>query len=100
MKINLALTIELKQVSNSLEIKHILDNAFGVIVIDDAQNWSLPMPLKMEDEEEIGVGRIRFSPDRDGQELLLWVCGDQLLRGAALTAVEIVEFILDEEGSF
>ena len=96
----MALTIELKQVSNSLEIKHILDNAFGVIVIDDAQNWSLPMPLKMEDEEEIGVGRIRFSPDRDGQELLLWVCGDQLLRGAALTAVEIVEFILDEEGSF
>ncbi|MDO8669736.1 MAG: aspartate-semialdehyde dehydrogenase [Candidatus Buchananbacteria bacterium] len=97
---SMVLTIELEHTSNSLEIENILNNAFGVTVIDDAQNWSLPIPLKMEGKEEIGVGRIRFSPDKNGKELILWICGDQLLRGAALTAVEIVEFILDKKISY
>lgn len=87
------LTIELASNASLPTLRAILQDAFGVFLMDDASEWYLPTPLNMEGKEEVGVGRIRLSPDKNGKEVLLWVCGDQLLRGAALTAVEILEYL-------
>lgn len=88
------LTIQVAKPATVTGIKHILQGAFGVVVLDFPVEDIYPTPLGMEDKEEVGVGRIRLSPDSEGKEIVLWVCGDQLLRGAALTAVEIAEYIL------
>ncbi len=72
------------------ELRPILSDAFGVKLLDDVANDVYPMPLNLEGVEEVGVGRIRITPSG---EIIMWVCGDQLLRGAALTAVEIAEFL-------
>lgn len=83
-----------KLVISIAEFKKHLTKAFGVKVIDDVGNHKYPMPLNMEGKEEVGVGRIRFGGNREKpDELILWICGDQLLRGAALSAVEIAENI-------
>ena len=87
------LTIQTEYPMCRESVKKLLSMAFGVVILDEPENWILPMPLNMEGREEVGVGRIRISPGSREKELLLWVCGDQLLRGAALTAVEILEFI-------
>lgn len=44
----------------------------------------------------VGVGRVRVSRAFGDHGLTFWVCGDQLLRGAALNAVEIAEFVFPE----
>jgi aspartate-semialdehyde dehydrogenase len=86
-----ALTVQTEKQVDMAALRTYLGSAFGVKVYDDPGNWVFPMPINMEGKEEVGVGRIRLTPDGQGREVLLWVCGDQLLRGAALTAVEIVE---------
>ncbi|HDQ22752.1 MAG TPA: hypothetical protein ENN28_02130 [Candidatus Uhrbacteria bacterium] len=64
-----------------------------VVLLDNLANYVYPMPLNMEGREEVGVGRIRYTHPGNPLGLTMWVCGDQLLRGVALIAVEIAENI-------
>ncbi len=91
------LSIQTERAMNRKDVLFFLRNAFGVTIFDTPENWIIPTPLNMEGKEEVGVGRIRILPDSRGKEVLLWVCGDQLLRGAALTAVEILEYCKGKE---
>jgi len=88
------LTIQTAKRVNLNKLRDLLGNSFGVTLLDDTVNDYYPMPLNMEGKEEVGVGRIRLAPVANSKEIVLWVCGDQLLRGAALTALEIAEYIL------
>ncbi|NUM25329.1 MAG: aspartate-semialdehyde dehydrogenase [Candidatus Buchananbacteria bacterium] len=84
------LTVQVDASPSVGEVRQLLSESFGVVVLDDVASHIYPMPLNMEGREEVGCGRIRVTPNGD---ILLWVCGDQLLRGAALTAVEIAEVL-------
>lgn len=67
-------------------------NAPGLRVVDDRGNNHFPMPLEVSGQDEVFVGRIR--PDLTRRNYLnLFVCGDQLLKGAALNAVQIAEYL-------
>jgi aspartate-semialdehyde dehydrogenase len=88
-----ALTIQTEIATTQDQLRELLGEAFGVKVLDDPANNVYPMPLNCECVEEVGVGRIRILPHSDSNEIMLFVCGDQLLRGAALTAVEIMEYL-------
>jgi len=64
----------------------------GVRLVDDAAGNHFPMPVEASGRDEVLVGRIRRDlSDPDGRTLSLFLSGDQLLKGAALNAVQIAE---------
>jgi aspartate-semialdehyde dehydrogenase len=72
------------------EARELLSEAPGVKVRDDPANGVYPSPLEAAGRDEVLVGRIRQSPDRP-DALMLFSCGDNLRKGAALNAVQIAE---------
>ena len=62
--------------------------------MDDGQAGRFPMPIEASGQDEVLVGRIRSDISRpDGRGIGLFVCGDQLRKGAALNAVQIAEHL-------
>jgi len=77
------------------EAREILSAAEGVKVVDDPLNGGYPMPLDATAKYDVLAGRIRQDISRDDKKgLEMFVSGDQLLRGAALNAVEIAEHLV------
>ncbi|KAK4779450.1 hypothetical protein SAY87_015556 [Trapa incisa] len=75
--------------------KDILKNAPGVVVIDDRAANRFPTPLEVSNKDDVAVGRIRRDVSQDGDTGLdIFVCGDQIRKGAALNAVQIAEMLL------
>ena len=68
----------------------------GAEVQDDPANKVYPMPLFYQNKVKCGVGRIRKNTAFENG-LALWVCGDQLWKGAALNAIQIAEE-MDRQG--
>jgi len=77
------------------EARAILSEAPGVSILDDRDNNRFPMPLDASHQDDIFVGRIRQDISRpDGTSLDLFLCGDQVRKGAALNAVQIAELLV------
>eukprot|EP00210_Caulerpa_lentillifera_P007068 g6761.t1 len=77
------------------EAKKCLTAAEGVSIIDDRAKNTFPTPLDATDKDDVYVGRIRKDISMcDGRSLDLFVCGDQIRKGAALNAVQIAELLL------
>jgi aspartate-semialdehyde dehydrogenase len=74
------------------QAREVLAKAPGLELIDDLPNNSYPMPLSMAGKDNCAVGRVRRDCAFENG-LSFWVCGDQLLKGAALNAVQIAELI-------
>ena len=64
----------------------------GVKLVNDHANNHYPMPLEVSGEDDVYVGRIRRDPSASNA-LNVFLCGDQLLKGAALNAVQIAEIV-------
>jgi len=75
------------------EVRKILAETPGVVVLDDVSNKIYPMPLYSEGKDEVFVGRIRR--DRSQPNTLnMWIVADNLRKGAATNAVQIAEYLL------
>ncbi len=77
------------------EVRHLLGNMPGVIVLDDPQRAVYPMPWDAREKDAVFVGRIR----RDlsfPKSLNLWVVSDNLRKGAATNAVQIAKYLTDQ----
>ncbi len=72
------------------EIRALLRRSPGIRVVDDPTRGLVPTPLQAQDQDEVLVGRIRRDPF-DPQGLHLFVVGDNLRKGAATNAVQIIE---------
>ena len=73
-------------------MRALLQAAPGVKLVDDAERNHFPMPIDASGQDAILVGRIRQDlSDPSGRSISLFVAGDQLLKGAALNAVQIAE---------
>ncbi|MDZ5646580.1 aspartate-semialdehyde dehydrogenase [Nitrospirillum sp. BR 11828] len=89
-----ALTVEFERPITPAEVKDILSTAPGVRIVDDAEKNYFPMPVDASGQGDILVGRIRQDiSDPSGRSIQLFVAGDQLLKGAALNAVQIAELL-------
>jgi aspartate-semialdehyde dehydrogenase len=87
-----ALTIEFAEPMPEARAREILSNAPGVKVVDDREKNYFPMPIDASDQDDVLVGRIRQDPSLPDQRGIQLICsGDQLLKGAALNAVQIAE---------
>jgi aspartate-semialdehyde dehydrogenase len=88
-----SINVETKRKVSLEDVRRVLDQAPGVIVIDQVAEDRYPMPLYSADTDEVYVGRIRedFTVERG---LNLGVVGDQIRKGAATNAVQIAELLL------
>jgi aspartate-semialdehyde dehydrogenase len=75
--------------------REILAAAPGIELIDDNANNKYPMPLFAEGRQITHVGRLRRDISTDKNALVFWVVSDNLLKGAALNAVEIAEKLIE-----
>lgn len=92
---SMALTVELARAIDPAEARGILASAPGVKIVDDPQNNHFPMPSEASGQGDVLLGRIRRdTSDPTGRSLALFVAGDQLLKGAALNAVQIAEHLI------
>ncbi len=89
-----ALNLEFEKEVTPEEARRILSNAPGVEVKDDPANKLYPMPIDASGKYDCIVGRIRQDCSREDKKGLdIFVSGDQLLKGAALNAVQIAEIL-------
>ena len=87
-----AMTVEFEAPVSEAEVRGILGAAPGVSLVDDREANHFPMPLEASGRDEVLVGRIRQDLSRpDGTSVSMFLCGDQLRKGAALNAVQIAE---------
>ncbi|MDR1696353.1 MAG: aspartate-semialdehyde dehydrogenase [Endomicrobium sp.] len=89
--------IETEKPLSPEKAKELLSKAEGIEVIDDAANKKYPMPLDAEGKQVTYVGRIRKDISNAGNGLTFWVVSDNLLKGAALNAVQIAETLIKNE---
>jgi aspartate-semialdehyde dehydrogenase len=73
----------------------VLKNAAGVELVDDPENYKFPTPADVVGTDPTWVGRVRKSLD-DPRALDLFVCGDNLRKGAALNTAQIAELVAAE----
>ena len=88
-----AVNIETERKLTSAEVRRILSGAPGVKVVDDTGKNLYPMPLLATGRDEVFVGRIREDMSQPNG-IDLFISGDQLLKGAALNAVQIAELVV------
>ncbi|MGV3774491.1 MAG: aspartate-semialdehyde dehydrogenase [Verrucomicrobiales bacterium] len=73
--------------------REVLSRAPGLDIVDTPEKSEYPLPLYVAEKDNCQVGRIRKDCALDNG-LTMWICGDQLLKGAALNAVQIAEELL------
>jgi aspartate-semialdehyde dehydrogenase len=89
---SIAVSAEFERPVNVAEARQAIEAFPGVRVVDVPAENKYPMPLNVAGKDDCEVGRLRLDCAMDNG-LAFWVCGDQLLKGAALNAVQIAELI-------
>jgi aspartate-semialdehyde dehydrogenase len=64
--------------------------------MDNPANQEYPMPLFLEGQDPVYVGRIRKDLTNENG-LSFWIVGDQIKKGAALNAVQIAEYLINQK---
>lgn len=77
------------------EVREILSNTLGVIVQDDVKKNIYPMPINSQGKDEVFVGRLRRDESQPNT-LNMWIVADNLRKGAATNAVQIAEFMMEQ----
>ncbi|OKH28484.1 aspartate-semialdehyde dehydrogenase [Chroogloeocystis siderophila] len=90
-----AINLEFETPMSVQEAKEILQNAPGVQIIEDWQANHFPMPIEATGRDPVLVGRIRQDISHP-HGLEIWLCGDQIRKGAALNAVQIAEVLIEK----
>ncbi len=80
------------------EARELLQKAPGVELLENFETNRFPMPTDVTGRDPVAVGRIRQDLS-DPHALELWLCGDQIRKGAALNAVQIAELLLQNPAS-
>jgi len=89
-----AITFECERPISEDEVRAILASAPGVRIVDDRAKNYFPMPIDASGQDDVLVGRIRKDlSDLSGHSISMFVAADQLLKGAALNAVQIAELL-------
>jgi aspartate-semialdehyde dehydrogenase len=89
---SVAITFECERPIDAADVRELVRTAPGTRLVDDWANNYFPMPKDASGQDDILVGRIRQDlSDPSGRSITLFSAGDQLLKGAALNAVQIAE---------
>ncbi|KAM3114996.1 aspartate-semialdehyde dehydrogenase [Phormidesmis sp. 146-33] len=89
-----AINLEFERPFSVSQAREILSQAPGVKLVEDWQANYFPMPIDASGQDDVLVGRIRQDlSNPNGLEL--WLCGDQIRKGAALNAIQIAELLIE-----
>jgi aspartate-semialdehyde dehydrogenase len=89
-----AITFECENPITEEEVRAVLSNAPGVKIVDDRVRNYFPMPVDASGQDDVLVGRIRRDlSDPSGHSISMFAAADQLLKGAALNAIQIAELL-------
>lgn len=88
-----SINVEFCKKCEKQDVVNALKNFPGIIVMDDVKNNVYPTPLDAENHDEVFVGRIRMDESVDSGANL-WVVADNIRKGAATNAVQIVELLI------
>ena len=89
---SVAVTAEFERPVSVEQAREVLSKAPGLELVDEPQSNRYPMPLNVAGKDNCQVGRVRLDCALENG-LSFWVSGDQLLKGAALNAVQIAELL-------
>ena len=78
------------------EVRRILNNTPGVVVQDNPDTNTYPMPVYAHDKDDVFVGRIRRD-ETQRNTLNMWIVADNLRKGAATNAIQIAEYLVDKK---
>jgi len=89
-----AITFECERPITEDEVRAMLSDAPGVKIVDDRTKNYFPMPIDASGQDDVLVGRIRRDlSDASGHSIAMFAAADQLLKGAALNAIQIAELL-------
>ncbi len=91
-----SVNVEFKSDFELNEVRRILKNTPGVIVQDNPDTNTYPMPVYAHDKDDVFVGRIRRD-ETQRKTLNMWIVADNLRKGAATNAIQIAEYLVDNE---
>lgn len=91
-----AVNIEFENDFDLKMVRQILHETSGVTLKDNVDTNTYPMPLYAFDKDDVFVGRIRRD-ESQANTLNLWIVADNLRKGAATNAVQIAQYLVDEE---
>jgi aspartate-semialdehyde dehydrogenase len=77
------------------DVRAALSSAPGVTLVDEPASSKYPMPLLAANEDDVFAGRVRKDLSNPNG-LTLWLVGDQIRKGAALNAVQIAEYLIEQ----
>lgn len=89
-----AIWVETEQPISLAEVKDAFSSAKGVVLMDNSQNQEYPMPFYLSGKDPVYVGRIRKDLTNE-RGLAFWCVSDQIRKGAALNAIQIAEYLLE-----
>lgn len=87
-----SVNIEFENEYDVKELRGLLEQTPGVIVVDDPSKAQYPMPKDAHDKDEVFVGRIRRD-ETQPKTVNMWIVADNLRKGAATNAVQIAEYL-------
>ena len=88
-----SVNIEFEKDFDVAEVRQLLAQEAGIVVVDDPSNLKYPMPKDAHEKDEVFVGRIRRDESQKNT-LNLWIVADNLRKGAATNAVQIAEYLV------
>ena len=91
-----AVNVEFKNDFDVNEVRSILHSAPGVVVQDNLDTFTYPMPLYAQGKDDVFVGRIRRDESQPNT-LNMWIVADNLRKGAATNTVQIAEYLVNNE---
>ena len=88
-----SVNVEFEKEYDLKDVREMLENSPGIIVVDDPGAAQYPMPKDAHERDEVFVGRLRRDESQP-HTLNMWVVSDNLRKGAATNAVQIAEYLL------
>ena len=91
-----AVNVEFENDFDLADVKNLLSEAPGIVVVDDPATQQYPMPRDSHNRDEVFVGRLRRDESQPNT-LNMWVVSDNLRKGAATNAVQIAEYLVERK---
>ena len=89
-----SINVEFKKPCTKEEVFDCLSHFPGLVLMDDVKNNVYPMPILVEDHDEVFVGRVRIDESVDSG-VNIWCVADNIRKGAATNAVQIVQLLIN-----
>ncbi len=90
-----AVNVEFEHEFDLADVRALLEQAPGVVVVDNVAEQKYPMPLMAHDKDDVFVGRLRRD-ETQPKTLNMWIVSDNLRKGAATNAIQIAEYLLEK----